>query len=220
MKHFFHSFAVISATLFVFTLTALAAEIHMGFYEYGYGKTATELKDREVFVISENSIAHPRLVLRPKIAPLALRTSKAQAVTNTKTIAEVETENHSSAEQRTVTSTIGQPCYDHICLLPVYFRFDHADLSGFEKDQLDRLVTWVKDNPREAPLKVRITGYTCDLGSRDYNDRLSLLRAKSVASYLENKGFSPLEVRGEGEKHPLSNQVRSLNRRVEINIVH
>ncbi len=218
MKNILQSTILISAALCIFTLAAPATEIRMGSHQYIFGITAAGLKDREVFIISENSLAHPRLVLKPKSAPLALRTSEVQAVANIKTIAEMGTEDNSSAKQTAVTGATGQSSFDHMCLLPVYFRFDQSELADFEKDQLDRLVSWVKGDSVRESSKVRVTGYTCDLGSRDYNDRLSLLRAKSVAAYLESKGLKPLDVRGEGKNKPLS-EVRSLNRRVEIDII-
>lgn len=218
MKHLFQSSAVIAAALCSLTLTATAAEIRLGSYEYDYGKVAAALKGREVFVISEGSLIHQRLTLKPKTVSLAVRTSEVQTVKNINTAAETTTENISSAKQTTVADTVGRPSVAHMCLLPVYFRFDQSELSDFEKKHLDLLADSLKGRSPQELLQIRVTGYTCDLGSKDYNNRLSLLRAKSVAAYLESKGLKPLEVRGEGNNKPLS-EVRSANRRVEIDIV-
>jgi len=218
MRHLLRFVAVISVTLFVFNWTATAAEIRMGSYAYNYGKTSTALTDREIFVISEYGLTHPRLALKPKVASLAVRTSEVRVTPDAKPTMETRAKNNSAAEQTDSADTDTQPSIDHMCLLPIYFRFDRADLSDFETDQLDRLVSWVDRNSSKESLKVQVTGYTCDLGSRDHNERLSLLRAKSVAAYLEIKGLKPVEVRGEGKNKPLS-EVRRLNRRVEIKIV-
>ena len=40
--------------------------------------------------------------------------------------------------------------------------------------------------------RVRVTGYTCDLGTKAYNLDLSVRRAEAVASYLEERGIMVL----------------------------
>ena len=194
------------------------SDIRMGRYEYNFGNTVVTTKDREVFVICKSCAASQRLTLKPKMPALAIRMAAiATGAENT------EMGETSSVRNPVIDPKVGAggSCHQPIanmCLMPVYFRFDHSDLSDFEKDQLDRLISGIKDNPAKEFLKVRITGYTCDLGSRAYNNRLSLQRAKSVASYLEDKGFTILEVIGEGGNKPIS-ELRRLNRRVEIHIV-
>ncbi|MDP0588316.1 MAG: OmpA family protein [Candidatus Endonucleobacter bathymodioli] len=67
-----------------------------------------------------------------------------------------------------------------------------------------------------------ITGHTCDLGSKDFNQGLSERRAQSVMKYLLEKGVSSQNIKTKGyrESKPLypntSNKNRKMNRRVEI----
>lgn len=85
----------------------------------------------------------------------------------------------------------------------VYFDFDSFKIRENEKGKLDRL-------PRD--LKYEITGYTCDLGSKEYNDRLALRRAISVRDYLRVEA----EVSGKGKCCYAESKNREKNRRVEI----
>ncbi|MBN2610121.1 MAG: OmpA family protein [Bacteroidales bacterium] len=67
-----------------------------------------------------------------------------------------------------------------------------------------------------------ISGHTDSIGNSDYNYRLSLARANSIAKYLNNYGINrnKLKVRGYGEMRLLKNieGIDPRNRRVEIEI--
>jgi len=90
----------------------------------------------------------------------------------------------------------------------VYFDLDSAVLKDLERNKIDRAV------PHGGRVDA-VTGYTCDLGSQEYNDRLALKRAESVSSYLKGKEVIPLQVEGTGKCCYVSEE-RELNRRVEI----
>jgi len=69
--------------------------------------------------------------------------------------------------------------------------------------------------------RIDITGFTCDIGSKAYNKRLSLRRAQSVASYF--KSHYPIDSKRfvvQGKAEPLlpdsNEEARTLNRRVEV----
>jgi hypothetical protein len=64
--------------------------------------------------------------------------------------------------------------------------------------------------------RVNVTGYTCSIGSEDYNDKLSLRRAEVVASYLRSRGVTVNAIDGKGECCPVSTTDLSQNRRVLI----
>ena len=67
--------------------------------------------------------------------------------------------------------------------------------------------------------RVRITGYTCDLGTEAYNLALSVRRAEAVASYLEERGIMVLSITGRGECCPVKKDGkinRPASRRVEV----
>lgn len=69
---------------------------------------------------------------------------------------------------------------------------------------------------RDTPLF--ITGYSCELGSEQFNLMLSLQRAVAVANFLESKGFSVTALQAKGEADPITTDPEQLykNRRVEI----
>lgn len=99
------------------------------------------------------------------------------------------------------------------------FAFDSARLKTGTARTLDRLVGFLNQYPDRT---VAIEGHTDDVGSVDYNDRLSQRRAGSVKSYLVQQGIAPerLTASGMGQDRPLtsngSDSGRQQNRRVEL----
>ena len=85
----------------------------------------------------------------------------------------------------------------------VFFGFDSSFLRDSEKAKLDLL---------DKSAAYKITGYTCDIGTKVYNDALALRRAKAVAAYMGV--HSVTEGRGKCCYVDLKNRPR--NRRVEI----
>jgi len=65
---------------------------------------------------------------------------------------------------------------------------------------------------------IRIKGFTCDIGSKAYNDRLAMRRALSVGSLLGRNGLQVDEVSGEGKCCYVAGD-RRLSRRVEISVI-
>lgn len=99
------------------------------------------------------------------------------------------------------------------------FDFDSADLRPNAKENLSNLAESVAEYDNTELL---IIGHTDDIGSESYNDRLSVRRAESAASYLYSKGIKPSRVTtmGKGESDPIATneteEGRQLNRRVEV----
>jgi len=99
------------------------------------------------------------------------------------------------------------------------FAFDSAELKSGGTSTLDRLVTFLNEYPER---RVAVEGHTDNVGSADYNQRLSQRRAESVSRYLQNKGIarSRLDANGMGQDVPLvsndSESGRQQNRRVEL----
>lgn len=75
---------------------------------------------------------------------------------------------------------------------------------------------------RYGKTTLTVVGHTDDVGSNDYNQRLSERRAQSVAQYLETKQVNALRlaISGKGETQPIASNGtdggRQANRRVEI----
>ena len=72
--------------------------------------------------------------------------------------------------------------------------------------------------------EIEITGHTDNIGSSDFNQRLSYDRARSVAEYLYQSGISQdsIKIRGASEREPIADNAtkegRAKNRRVVIAI--
>ena len=75
---------------------------------------------------------------------------------------------------------------------------------------------------RDPQMLVRVVGHTDNTGSDAINEPLSLRRAESVRSYLEDRGIrgDRIAVAGRGSREPVATNTtaedRARNRRVEI----
>ncbi len=100
-----------------------------------------------------------------------------------------------------------------------YFDFDKAIVKPGAFNFLDKIAEFLKGNPK---IFVKIQGHTDSVGTKAYNEILSLQRAQAVQTYLMDKGVdkSRMSCEGFGFSKPASSNKkekgRSLNRRVEI----
>jgi len=107
-------------------------------------------------------------------------------------------------------------------LYNIYFETDSFRILPQSEPELQKLVGFLETNPR---LKVEIQGHTDNTGSAESNQKLSELRAQSVAQYLIAHGIeaSRLNAEGYGEKKPVATNEtkkgRRLNRRTTIKIL-
>lgn len=107
--------------------------------------------------------------------------------------------------------------------LVVYFEFDMADLPQRGMALLDGSRAVLSSQPL---CKIQIHGHADDVGTPEYNQRLSMRRAGVVAGYLESLGITRgrLETFAHGEDHPAdparSQESGWSNRRVEIRAVN
>ncbi len=104
----------------------------------------------------------------------------------------------------------------------VYFDFDSAELTDAARAELDRLVAAHRNSKR---FFITLQGHTDQIGSEEYNLRLSQRRAEAVKRYLVAQHGLPLyrvHIIGLGEQKPVeegrTREARALNRRVEINV--
>lgn len=109
-----------------------------------------------------------------------------------------------------------------VTLNNIFFDFDKATLRPESYPELDRVVEALKKNP---DMNIQISGHTDAIGTKAYNQDLSMRRAKSVQEYLTNKGIDKdrLKLKGYGESKPIASNEKSngrqLNRRVEFKIL-
>ena len=101
------------------------------------------------------------------------------------------------------------------------FEFDRAELRPEDRELLSRIAGILMTS---QDYTVSVNGHTDDVGSDDYNQRLSERRAQAVRDYLVKAGLPAdiVSVQGHGKALPLvkgtTEQARAKNRRVELGI--
>ncbi len=102
------------------------------------------------------------------------------------------------------------------------FQSGQAVLDPISSRVLDQLVSLLSAYPTN---RVLIEGHTDNTGDKQFNLRLSELRAKTIRDYLLKHGYaeSRFKVVGYGDTKPVGDNAtkagRSLNRRVEVTIL-
>jgi len=126
-----------------------------------------------------------------------------------------------------------EPIYIDIYLQPIkagketvlnniFFDTDQYVLKPKSKTELEKVIRFLKENP---DIRIRINGHTDDVGTEEYNEQLSLNRAKAVYEYLIETSISSgrLDYKGFGETKPIaandSEINRQKNRRIAFEII-
>jgi OmpA-OmpF porin, OOP family len=91
-------------------------------------------------------------------------------------------------------------------------------LTAADKKKVDEALALLEANPS---WKVKISGYTDNVGNELLNTELSLRRAQNVWKYMSSKGLDGrrVEIYGMGEYFPQSTSNLNENRRVEIELI-
>jgi outer membrane protein OmpA-like peptidoglycan-associated protein len=111
---------------------------------------------------------------------------------------------------------------EKIVLNNIFYDFDRATLRPESVEELNRLIKLMKDIPS---LKIELSSHTDNVGSDEYNMKLSKERAQSVVSFLEASGIAAdrLVAKGYGETQPITTNTteegRQANRRTEFKIL-
>jgi len=82
-----------------------------------------------------------------------------------------------------------------IVLKNIYYDFDKWDILPESARELDRLVSFTRENPE---VKVELSSHTDERGSEQYNLKLSQLRAQAAVDYIVAKGIPNTNVTGKG----------------------
>ncbi len=104
----------------------------------------------------------------------------------------------------------------------VLFQLDEAKLDDIARKQIDFVVKKLSEDNK---LNVKIHGHTDSDGQVYANEKLSLMRAESVAEYIISKGISKdrIEHFGHGSKQPIASNLtpedKQKNRRVEFEFI-
>ena len=111
---------------------------------------------------------------------------------------------------------------EKIMLYNVFYETNSWEIRNESTLELNKLYALLTDN---KDIIVEIGGYTDSTGSVDHNRVLSENRAKSVVTFLQNKGISPsrMKFKGYGDTNPVGDNKtiagRQLNRRTEVKIL-
>ena len=141
--------------------------------------------------------------------------------------AEAASETEVAPEPEVTPEPVVVEAPERYVLRPIYFDFDSYTLSKEGMSRLDDVTGLMEKFPA---LELQVTGYTDAVGDFDYNQRLSVNRAKAVSKYLILNGVSNdrLETTGMSEKEPVARNRtvdnrdapdgRLLNRRVQFSV--
>ncbi len=149
---------------------------------YGYHyESARDAASCRQFVICENQ---PRASLVPELSPpsIALRFGSDPA-----------SAPEPPKETPGIRKVSALPVPEISLEKTIHFAFDSSEVRN--RKGLSLLARALKYDP--ALIGVRVKGFTCDLGSKAYNDRLALRRAEAVAKILGEEGFRVVEIAGE-----------------------
>jgi outer membrane protein OmpA-like peptidoglycan-associated protein len=111
------------------------------------------------------------------------------------------------------------PLPQRFVLSDLTFRFDSAEIDTASARVLDDVAHLMTTNPMA---RIRVDGYTDNVGTRATNVQLSKARADSARAYLINRGVpgDRIDTMGFGPDHPLASNDqpagRAENRRTEI----
>lgn len=102
--------------------------------------------------------------------------------------------------------------------LKAYFKFDSARVDRTNHNSLDALAQCLIEGPL-SQADIELVGHADPIGPNQYNDDLSLKRAREVARYLNGRGVPEvrIKVRAAGEDDRADDH--KLARRVDIKLI-
>lgn len=104
----------------------------------------------------------------------------------------------------------------------IQFKYNSAELTEDSIPTLKAIARFLKENPQ---LKIEIRGYTDNVGSEEFNLKLSNKRAEKVKEFLIKNGVldTRVKAKGFGESNPIApnntEEGRAKNRRTEFIII-
>ena len=124
-------------------------------------------------------------------------------------------ESHFSA----ISETVSQKDFNLI----VGFDLNSDVISGESFSELDKIAKVLREHPA---LKIEIIGHSCDLGDKEINTTISILRAEKIRKYLLDKGATDDQMFTKGvlDVKPIypntSEENRRKNRRVDFKLIN
>lgn len=190
--HILNALKVISVFM-VLTQTSEATELRAYRYSYDHGDTAKSAMHDDQHIICDNCPAINSLQKAGKeisLMPIP--------------------EDRPPLEEWTSSHTKQSPTSNDRLTHRVHFKFDSSRISAAEAN---RLALFLKDTNSND--KVSVTGYTCDVGARYYNLKLSERRAKAVRNRMVKLGYKNIYVDWKGVLRTTKDG-RAANRRSDV----
>jgi outer membrane protein OmpA-like peptidoglycan-associated protein len=109
-----------------------------------------------------------------------------------------------------------------IVLKNILFEFNRTELLPESYTEINKLLRLMINNPKVI---IKLEGHTDNVGSYDFNIRLSMARTESVVRYLIEMGIDPyrIEYAGYGFTQPIASnnteEGRKTNRRVAFKVI-
>lgn len=206
-----------SALLSFLVAPVIAAEILHLPYRYS-SDTGVAIEATETFVLCDCKES-PALAVKPKEVPIALKMTEPFHFSLPAPVQEEpimpKKEDGSvklaKKEEKEVAQPSVAPSIEDSESAIILFKFNEKFITPAQEGEILK----VADQIRKSGGEVKVFGHTCDLGERERNERISLVRAESVAAILKEHGVAVAEVTGMGSCCPRSTDRRG-NRRVEI----
>lgn len=174
----------------------------------------SKVKDREQLAAREREIEREKQIRERELGQKEMELRQREAA-----LAQAEAEREALRRELEALQAEKTDRGMVMTLGDVLFATGKADLLPGAMTTIDRLADFLREYPDKTVL---IEGHTDNVGSDEYNQRLSEQRANSVRSALMNRGIESrrLETVGMGETTPIADNGtdagRLKNRRVEI----
>lgn len=202
----------IAALVLFQSVASHAAGIYRMGYKYSFDGMAWDNAHRQTFVICDDACAAgPPLAPAPRFPALSIKVSQDIA---TKKSPEKAPDGGSRDTPPSKDANKEKHAAD--ARITVLFGLDSSALSDAERARLSSFVKSLDAETKAGNLFV--TGYTCDLGTKNHNDDLAIERAEAVESYFRKAGLHVMWVTGTGKCcYATKDQgKRYLNRRAEV----
>ncbi|MTI20544.1 tetratricopeptide repeat protein, partial [Fulvivirga sp. RKSG066] len=177
-------------------------------------------KDQRISMVYSDSINGSYLMVLPEGEQYALYVNKPGYLFNSKSF---DLSQELESEQVEIKIPLQKITLGGKAVLEnIFFEFDSYEIKAESKTELNKVVSFLKDN---KDIQIQIAGHTDSKGDEGYNQNLSEKRARAVYHYLIEAGASAtqLEYRGYGDKKPLfdnsKEEGRQRNRRIEFEII-
>jgi outer membrane protein OmpA-like peptidoglycan-associated protein len=98
--------------------------------------------------------------------------------------------------------------------------FFSVGASSIDENESQKLSSFIDELKQDQTAPVDVTGYTCWLGSEEYNQKLAEQRAQTIADILKKQNIKVRSVAGKSGCCYINDTDPARNRRVDITVSH